>query len=69
MAERFLAFVKNYYVHFYRDDEVIVAFKDKVLHMTTDKSTWKDVIVHGRGLGIPEKQLDFFPFRIQDETY
>ena len=69
MADRFLALFKNFYVHFYRGDEVIAAFKDKVFHMTTNKSTWNEAIVHGRGLGIPERQLDFFPCRIGDETY
>lgn len=69
MADRFLAFFKSFYVHFYKGDEVIMAFKDKIFRMTIDKSTWKEAIDYGRSLGIPEKQLDLFPCRVEEEIY
>ena len=58
-----------YYAHFYRDNELIVIFPDKIFRMTPDKSTWIAAIEHGKSLSIPEEQLDFFPCRIEDETY
>jgi hypothetical protein len=58
-----------FYCHFYRDDELIVVFKEKVFRIMPDKSTWKEAIEYGKFLGIPEKQLDFFPCKIEEETY
>jgi hypothetical protein len=60
---------KDWYAHFYRNDELIVIFKDKVFNVTPDKSTWKPVIEHGLSLGIPIEQLDIKPCRFEDETY
>ena len=55
-----IAFVKQeFYVHFYCENELIVVFKEKVFHITTDKITWTEAIAYGRSLGIREKQLDF----------
>jgi hypothetical protein len=59
----------NFYVHFYRSDELIVIFPQKIFYIKPDKSTWKEAIEFGKSLGIPEKQLDFHPCRIEDETY
>jgi len=58
-----------YYCHFYRNNELIVVFKEKIFRITPDKSTWKEAIEYGRSSGIPEKQLDFYPCKIEDETY
>lgn len=58
-----------YYAHFYRDKELIVIFPKKTFQITTDKSSWKKVINYGKSVGIPEKELDFYPCRIEDETY
>jgi len=62
-------FETKYYFHFYRDNELIIVFKDKVFKAGADKSTWKEAIDHGKLSGIPEKQLDFYPCRIEDEKY
>ena len=59
----------NFYAHFYRNSELIVIFPQKIFYMNPDKSTWKEAIEFGKFLGIPEKQLDFHPCRIEDETY
>lgn len=56
-----------YYAHLYRDDELIIVFKEKVLRVTTDKSTWGEALEYGSSLGIPENQLDFAPVTFQDE--
>lgn len=60
---------EKYYAHFYRDNELIVIFKDKVFHVTPDKSTWKPVIEYGLYLNISEEQLDMKPCRVEEETY
>lgn len=60
---------KKYYVHFYRDNEVIVIFKDMVFRVTTEKSSWGPIIDYGLSLGIPREQLDMKPCRIEDEIY
>ncbi|MDP3741574.1 MAG: hypothetical protein Q8R08_04615 [bacterium] len=59
----------GYYFHFYRDDELIVCYKDKIFKISPEKSTWKSAIDYGKSLNIPVKQLDFQPSRIRDETY
>lgn len=58
-----------YYVHFYNDDELIVIFKEKVIRVKPDKSTWGPIIAFGETLSIPEAQLDFWPNRFQDEIH
>lgn len=60
---------EKYYAHFYRGNEVIVIFKDKVFYVSTDKSTWKSVIEYGLSLNIPREQLEMKPVRFEDETY
>lgn len=56
-----------YYAHFYRDDELIVVFKEKVFRIKTDKSTWHEVLGYGRSLGIPDEQLVFEPNKFEAE--
>jgi len=58
---------KPYYTHFYRWDELIIVFKEKVFRVTSNKSTWKEAIEYGRSLGIPDEQLVFAPNRFKDE--
>ncbi len=60
---------ERYYAHVYLDKRLIVIFKKKIFNITTDKASWKDAIKCGFNIGIPEKQLDFCPCRIEDETY
>ncbi len=59
----------QFYCHFYRGNELIVVFKEKVFRMTTDRPTWGDALAYGRSLGIPDRQLDFFPCRWEEEPY
>lgn len=58
-----------FYAHFYRVDELIVVFPDRVFHLTPDKGTGEPVVSYGKSAGIPQDQLDFFPCRFEDETY
>ena len=55
-----IGFIKQeFYIHFYCGEELIVVYRDKVFHITADKTTWTEAVEHGRKLGIIEKQLDF----------
>ena len=38
---------------------MIVVFRQKVFHITSDKRTWGEAISYGKDIGIIEKQLDF----------
>lgn len=58
-----------FYAHFYRADELVVVFPDRVFHLTPVKKTWGPAVAHGRSAGIPLEQLDFAPCRFEDETY
>lgn len=50
----------KWYMHFWRNKDVVAVFKDKVFEFNyDDKSTWKEVVAYGQSLGIPDKQLDF----------
>ena len=69
MRERFPPIVKGFYFHLYNEKELIIVFKDKIFWTMPDPNLWSEIIEYGRGLGIPEKQLDFIPFRLQDEKY
>ena len=60
---------KPYYSHFYNDEEMIVVFKDKLFKVKPHISTWTPIIEYGKGLAIPEEQLDFWPNRFQDEIH
>jgi hypothetical protein len=59
----------QFYCHFYRENELIVVFKEKVFRITPDQSTWAEAIAYGVSIKIPEKQLDFFPCRVEDERF
>ena len=60
---------KPFYNHLYDDEMLIVIFRERIFHMTTHASSWKDVKQYGLTLGIPEQQLDFWPNRFQDEIH
>lgn len=59
----------GYYFHFYRDGELIIVFKDRIFRVKPDRTTWNEAVEYGKSLGIPESQLDFYPCRVEDETY
>ena len=58
-----------FYVHFYNDEDLIVVFKEKRFNVSNHESSWKEIIEYGKTKGIPEKQLDFWPNRYQDEIH
>jgi hypothetical protein len=65
-----IAFKKQeFYLHFYRENELIIVFKDKIFNISPDKSTWSDAIAYGRQLKIADSQLDFFPNKFEDEEF
>jgi hypothetical protein len=69
MAKRFLYLIHEFSFHFYRGNELINVFRNKVFRVTTDRSSWIDVVEHGKIPGIPAKQLDFIPYKVEDEKY
>ena len=69
LSNRILFKKQEFYFHFYRDNELIIVFRDKIFKVSPDKSTWLEAITHGRQLKITDKQLDFIPNRFEDETY
>ena len=58
-----------WYAHLYNDEDLIVIFKTKIFNVKPHKSTWEQIIEYGKSLNIPEKQLDFWPNRFQDEGH
>lgn len=58
-----------YYAHFYRDDELIVMFPERVFHATPNRSTWGQIVSYGNDRGIPAREMDIRPCRFEDETY
>jgi hypothetical protein len=69
MSERLLCKRQEYYAHFYRNNELIIVYRNKIFKISPDKKTWSDSIRYGTQLHIAEKQLDFKPNRFEDETY
>jgi hypothetical protein len=69
MADRVLFKKMNFYAHFYRGNELIIVYRDRVFPVTIEKSTWTEAIAHGMSLGIPAGQLDFYPCSVADEYY
>jgi hypothetical protein len=51
----------RWYSHFFRDDELVVVFRDEVFWVSTDPATWGRVFQHGRDRGAPDDQLDLSP--------
>lgn len=58
-----------WYCHFYNDKEMVVVFKEKIITASSHISTWGEIFAYGKTLNIPEKQLDFWPNRFQDERH
>lgn len=58
-----------FYAHLYDDQMLVVIFKNKVFKVTSHASSWEDIMLYGKGLNIPQEQLDFWPNRFQDEVH
>ncbi len=69
MARGILFKKQEFYAHFYRNDELIIVFRDRVFRVSTGRASWEEAREYGRRLGIVEKQLDFIPNRFEDEEY
>ncbi|MFH1500922.1 MAG: hypothetical protein ABIE22_03160 [archaeon] len=51
---------QSWYVHFWKDGEMIVLFKGKKFKVDpNNKETWKEAINYGLSINIPLEQLDF----------
>jgi len=69
MADKLIIKRQEYYAHFYRGNELLIVFKERVFAASTDKTTWSDAIEYGKQLKIRDKQLDFVPNRFENEDY
>ena len=69
VTDRILFKRLSFYAHFYRENELIIVYKDRVFSITTEKSSWSEAIGYGKSLGIPASQLDFYPCKVDDEYY
>lgn len=69
LVQKNLVTTPVYYAHFYRDEELIVIFPEKIFRITPNNETWRETIEYGKSVGVPEKQLDFRPCRFENETY
>ncbi len=58
-----------YYAHFYRGEELIIVFPDRVFHVSPEEDSWREAISYGESLGVPRAELDFRPCRFRDETF
>ena len=52
---------KCWYAHFFRQQELIVVYQDRMFPVTVQPNTWDEAIQYGLVHGIPEEQLDFQP--------
>lgn len=59
----------KYYAHFFRENELIIVYKDKIFYITPNKTTWKAAVDYGLSIGIPLRQLSFKPCKFEEETY
>lgn len=58
-----------FYAHFYRGEELIVIFPERIFHITPDRGTWDPVVNYGNSKGIPAKEMDIRPCRFEEENY
>ena len=52
---------KCWYAHFFRQQELIIVYQDRMFRITVQPDTWGEAIQYGLANGIPEEQLDFQP--------
>jgi hypothetical protein len=69
LRDKLWPIIKAFYLHLYRENELIVIFKKRIFRVSPDPKSWNEAIAYGLGLGIPKKQLDFFPCKFEDENY
>ena len=50
MSDRILLKKQEFYFQFYRENELLIVFKDKIFRVSPDKSTWTEAIAYGKEL-------------------
>lgn len=55
-----------WYSHYFRDNELIIVYQDRVFYSLTDPKSWDDGIQYGLNHGVPKEQLDFKPRTVND---
>lgn len=63
MIEKLQTYLKRedgWYMHFWKERNIIVVFRDKMFEINyDDKETWKEAVDYGLSMGVPREQLDF----------
>jgi hypothetical protein len=57
-----------WYAHYFRDDHLIVVYRDRVFHATMNPETWHLAIQYGRDHGSPMEPLDIMPCNQRDAS-
>lgn len=55
----------TWYAHYFRDQELVVVFRDAVFRAGLEPDTWGPLVEYGLNKGIPLEQLDFKPRTFQ----
>ena len=51
----------TWYAHFFRGEELVVVYRDRVFFMRTDPASWTPAVEYGMARGVPVEQLDYHP--------
>ena len=60
---------QGYFFHVYKDDKMIVVFKDRQFWISTDRETWEPAIRYGLEIGLSKEELDFKPTKLSEEDF
>jgi len=69
MSKNIFMINQEFYAHFYRKNELIIVYRNKIFSVTLDKNSWEEAIEYGKSIGIKENQLDFIPNRFEEEQF
>jgi hypothetical protein len=58
--------VDCWYNHFFKENQLIVVFQNRIFKETINPESWEEIIEYGVIHGIPLKQLDFNPRTVED---
>ena len=65
MSDRIFLRKQEFYFHFYRGNELIIVFRNKIFKVSTDKSSWADAITYGIQLKIRKTSLILFRINLR----
>lgn len=53
--------VPEWFAHFFRGDELVVVYRERVFNITIGQETWTEALAYGREMNIPDQELEFLP--------